>query len=201
MNIDFKDLEKIDIYRLLTHSVTPRPVAWALTQNSQNQINLAPYSYFNVICSDPATLMISVGKKRDGSKKDTWANIEATSNAVIHIANRQQMENLNQTASPLPHGESELDTIDSELVSQNHFSLPRIKQCPIAFNCKKQAIHLIGNGPQAVIYLEVVSAYLDEGLNMNEQWQFDAKALDPIARLGADDYSLLGDITTLARPQ
>ena len=200
MQIDFKTLAKVEAYRLLTHAVTPRPVAWVLTQNSDGLLNLAPYSYFNVICSDPALLMISVGKKRDGSRKDTWANIADHNHAVVHIANRNQLSILNQTAAPLAHNESELDSINTELVAQD-FALPRLAQCPVALNCIKHDIHLLGDGPQAVIYLEVVSAYLDDKLQINEHYQFSAQNLDPIARLGADDYSLLGDILTLARPQ
>lgn len=200
MHISFSDLEKIETYRLLTHAVTPRPIAWVLTENTNGTFNIAPYSYFNVICSDPALMMISAGHKRDGSKKDTWENLERTQNCVIHIANSALIDDVNESARPLPEGESEVNALSATLISDGNFSLPRIEQAPIAFECQLHQLHLIGNGPQAVIYLEAKKGYLAESLNISSDFTFDEKQLDALARLGGDNYSLLGDINTLKRP-
>ena len=201
MHIDFSKLEKIQAYRFLTHTVIPRPIAWVLTKGPSGQCNIAPFSYFNIVCSDPAIVMISAGHKRDGTKKDTWANLETSSEAVVHIADFNLLPDLNQTARPLAREQSELDEIDSEIIEQAEFPLPRIRTAPVAMNCKRHDIHLLGNGPQAVIYLEVISAYISDELAGDNPFMPNANALNPVARLGAEDYSLLGDIHMLKRPE
>jgi flavin reductase (DIM6/NTAB) family NADH-FMN oxidoreductase RutF len=200
MHIDFTELEKKQAYRFLCHTVIPRPVAWVLTQSPAGNYNIAPFSYFNIVCSDPAIVMISVGHKRDGNKKDTWTNLETGTDAVIHIADFNLLKDLNQTAKSLANDQSELDEITAEVIEQQSFPLPRIRTAAVALNCKRHDIHLLGNGPQAVIYLQVASAYISDELAADNPFMPDANRLNPIARLGAEDYSLLGDIHTLKRP-
>ena len=77
MEIDLDSLSANGVYHTLTRTVIPRPVAWVLSENAGGDYNLAPFSYFNAICSDPPLIMISVGKKPDGSSKDTRVNITA----------------------------------------------------------------------------------------------------------------------------
>lgn len=200
MHFDIASLEKPHIYRLLTHTVVPRPVAWVLTENEDGSLNIAPFSYFNVISSDPALVMISVGHKRDGEKKDTWRNIEQRQFCTIHIANSELMPLVNETARGLAAGVSELDQIEHELVAEESFALPRLKSAPVAMSCKVHDLHLVGPGPQAVIYLSVKHLYVKDAIMTEEPFTVDANALDPISRLGGEDYASLGAITTLKRP-
>ncbi len=199
MFYDLTTLEKISIYRLLTHTVVPRPIAWVLTESDPGRFNIAPFSYFNIVSSDPATLMFSVGHKRDGSKKDTWSNIEKYGKCVVHIANSPLINDVNESARTLPNDVSELDGMSVTLTQEAGFDLPRISQAPVAFDCDRMDIHLLGNGPQAVIYVQVKSAYIADELNMKDFTLAEA-TLDPLARLGGDRYSLLGDIESIERP-
>ena len=200
MHVDFTHLAKAEAYRLLTHTVIPRPIAWVLTENENHSYNLAPFSYFNMVSSDPGLLMISVGHKRDGSKKDTWANIERRRRCVVHIASGQHLSAVNETARSLPAEASELVAIDASLIDEPGFDLPRLSACAVAFDCQLYDLHLLGDGPQAVIYLQVKAAYLADELLVNDPTTPDAQALDPLARLGGDDYAQLGAITGLPRP-
>lgn len=200
MNITFDHLEKANIYRLLTHTVTPRPIAWVLTENENDTVNIAPFSYFNVVCSDPAILMFSVGHKRDGSKKDTWANIERTKRCVIHIADTPLIDAVNESARGLAYGESELKNLAVDLTQDEGFQLPRISQAPVAFDCVLHRLHLVGNGPQGVIYAEVKNAYVSDALNLEESGALNEKKLDALARLGGENYSTLGEIKAVKRP-
>ncbi|MDN3648096.1 flavin reductase family protein [Reinekea marina] len=200
MHFDLMSLEKQQVYRLLTHTIVPRPVAWILTENEDGSLNMAPFSYFNVIASDPALVMISVGQKRDGTKKDTWRNIEERQFCTIHIANTELMPQVNETARGLAEGDSELNQIEHELVAEESFTLPRLKSAPVAMSCKLHDIHLVGNGPQAVIYLSVKHIFVKDTLLTDAPFTVDAHKLDPISRLGGEDYASLGEITTLKRP-
>ncbi|MDX1472810.1 MAG: flavin reductase family protein [Reinekea sp.] len=201
MFLNLNALDKSLVYRLLTHTVVPRPIAWVLTENEQGNHNVAPFSYFNIVCSDPAILMFSVGHKRDGSKKDTWQNIERNGKCVVHIATGELMPDVNESARTLPAGDSELNGMSVSLVEDAEFSLPRIQQCPVAFDCEKHDIHLLGNGPQAVIYVRVNAAYLSDHLDLSDRFTLSEKTLNPLARLGEDRFSLLGDINAIPRPE
>src|SRR5690606_11369943 len=97
--------------------------AWVLSESDNGSFNLAPFSYFNAIASEPALVIFSVGHKRDGSKKDTWHNIEQRERFVIHLGVKSLAEQLNETARALPAGESELARIDSQLVDDAEFGL------------------------------------------------------------------------------
>ena len=200
MIVDMAALAKVDIYRLMTHTIIPRPIAWVLSENDAGNFNLAPFSYFNAIASEPALVMFSVGHKRDGSKKDTWYNIEQRERFVIHLGVQALAEQLNETARALPAGESELERIDAELVEDAEFGLPRLSACPVAFACRRYDIHMLGKGPQAVIYAEIERAFISEQVQGSDSQWPRADKLQPLARLGGEQYAHLGEIFSLARP-
>jgi len=122
MIIDFSNYSASQRYHLMTQTIIPRPIAWALTAsnlnslplNNNNEINLAPFSYFTAVSSEPAILMISVGKKPNGDAKDTLVNVLKNKKMVIHIASEQQAELVTQTAATLPYGQSELTLLETE---------------------------------------------------------------------------------------
>lgn len=200
MIVDTTSLPKADIYRLMTHAIIPRPIAWVLSENDTGSFNLAPFSYFNAIASEPALVMFSVGHKRDGSKKDTWHNIEQRENFVIHLGVRPLAEQLNETARALPAGESELERIDSQLMDDPEFGMPRLADCPVAFACQRYDIHLLGSGPQAVIYAEIKRAYISDQVVEQGSILPRADKLQPLARLGGEQYAPLGEIFSIPRP-
>jgi flavin reductase (DIM6/NTAB) family NADH-FMN oxidoreductase RutF len=200
VNLNLSQLSKADIYKLFTHAVVPRPIAWVLTENENGSYNVAPFSYFNVVCSEPAVMMFSAGKKRDGSKKDTWANIERNKRCVIHVVGEHLAEPLNESARSLAVGESELEHTGQSTVKEPGFVLPRIEAAPIAFDCRLYDIHELGDGPQAIIYCEAIAAYISDDILNNETRLADPERLRPLARLGGTAYARQGCVFTLDRP-
>ena len=104
MQLNFSDYSSSERYHLMTQTIVPRPIAWVLTEsdksnNQQSNYNLAPFSYFTAISSDPAILMISLTKKTDGGDKDTLINILKNKKMVIHIASDTQGELVTKTAT------------------------------------------------------------------------------------------------------
>ena len=108
MQIDFSNLAPIEAYRWLASTITPRPIAWVSTVSSQGVSNLAPFSFFQVISSDPATLLINVGLK-DGVLKDTARNARDTGELVVQLVSADQAEAMNASAASLAHGVSEFE--------------------------------------------------------------------------------------------
>ena len=109
MYIDFSQLSANQIYGTMVQTVVPRPIAWVLSENPQEAYNLAPFSYFNAVCSDPPLLMISIGKKPDGSFKDTRVNIEQRKDFVVHIAHENMLDALNESSATLSAEVSEIE--------------------------------------------------------------------------------------------
>lgn len=204
MLIDFAALSADQVYQQMIQTLIPRPIAWVLSENADGGYNLAPFSYFNAICSDPPLLMISIGKKPDGSPKDTRVNIEQRRHFVVHIPHRRQAEALTATAASLPAGESELRREGLATVPFEGFALPRLADCRVAYACRCYEIQEIGATPQALIIGEVTSLYLDETiLDEDEKGRRKVAAdkLDPLGRLGADEYLGFGEVLRVRRPK
>jgi len=190
------------LYFLLIQLVIPRPIAWVLSDNGNSTYNLAPFSFFNAITSNPPILMLSVGWKDEALRKDTWVNINKNKNFVVHIPSSDQVNDVSNTSSVLPHGVSEVDKFHISVEDVDGWPLPRIKGAKIAFLCEKYAIYEIGNDPQGLILGKINHIWMDEDIvsqNKN-RLVIDPAKVNPLARLGGNHYAHLGEIITVQRP-
>ncbi|KFI12388.1 flavin reductase family protein [Vibrio coralliilyticus] len=203
MNIDASTLAPTQIYHLMTQTVIPRPIAWVLTESGEADYNLAPFSYFTPVSSNPPLLMFSVGKKPTGEIKDTTRNVLETGRMVVHIANADLAEQVTQTSATLPHGESEVALAALELIDFEGFELPRIKDCPIAFGCKLFEVKEIGETPQSLIFGQIEDIYIAPEVIGDNQERLVVEALkvNPLSRLGGSQYANLDQTFTVARPK
>ncbi len=204
MELDFSTLSPSKRYHFMTQTVIPRPIAWVLSKNSDASLNLAPFSYFNAVCSDPPLLMISVGKKPTGDVKDTSQNLQKGNPCVVHIPSVEHAQDVTASAATLPYGKSELDEISEDLTTQSLFELPRISTCPIAFNCTVYDVIKIGNAPQTLIFMEIYNMFVSENVVTKDSKgrdKFDASKINPLARLGSSEYSSITDVLSLSRPE
>ena len=204
MIIDFAQHNTASRYHLMTQTVIPRPIAWALTQNANNTFNLAPFSYFNAVCSRPPLLMIAVDKKPSGENKDTTQNLNIGDPCVIHIPSASHAKEVTSTAATLDYGMSEVDKLGLQLVDQEGFCLPRLAQCKLAYMCQVYDTKAIGDGPQNLIFLEAKQLYAeDEIVSLDEKGRhiIDPLKVDPLARLGASQYSSIAGVMSLVRPK
>lgn len=204
MLIDFDGLDPIEAYHILTQTVIPRPVAWVLSENPEGDFNLAPFSFFTPITSNPPLLMISVGRKpAEGVAKDTRVNIEARKHFVVHIAHRALAPAVTESSRPLPHGESELDHLGLDLAPFEGSPLPRVKDCHVALACELYDIKEIGAAPQSLIFGRVTAAWVADSVaryDEKNRLSFDGAAIDPIGRLGGSEYVTFGEVFKIPRP-
>lgn len=121
MILEYKNIDNVNRYKLMSDTVIPRPIAWIVTEND-GLINAAPFSYFTPISSDPATLIVSIGHKEDGSQKDSLSNILKHKKATICFANIDNLEDLKKCAISLKNDESETDTfnIDTKRILEDY---------------------------------------------------------------------------------
>jgi len=188
MQIKLDELSVPMTYFTMTQTVMPRPIAWILSENEDAGFNLAPFSYFNAVCSDPPLVMVSIGRQDDGSEKDTLRNIKARSQFVIHIASSSQLAELNQSSATLPPGESEVLANQLQTTSVAGFHVPRLSDCKIAFMCERYQVQIIGNNQQSLLFGEIREIYLDDDcVEVNDKGRLKvlAERVQPLARLGA----------------
>ncbi len=203
MYINLQDMSPDQAYFTLIQTVIPRPIAWVLSENAVSGYNLAPFSYFNAVCSDPPLVLISVGKKPSGEFKDTRVNIELRRDFVVHIAHRELLDALNQSSATLPADVSELEQVGLRTVPFEASRLPRLMDCRIAFGCECHEIKEVGGTPQSLILGRVKGVYIDDAVTVKDakgRVKVDAERVDPLARLGASEYMTFGRIEHRTRP-
>jgi flavin reductase (DIM6/NTAB) family NADH-FMN oxidoreductase RutF len=198
MYMDMKAMERGGIYRAMIQTIIPRPIAWVLSENQTGNYNLAPFSYFNAVSSDPPLVMLSMGKKPTGGEKDTRRNIRERSHFIVHIPHREQAQQVTASAAVLGHGESEIEELGLALEPFEGSVLPRLADCRIAMACRRYQILDIGPVPQALVLGEVTHIYVDDRV-LGTDGRVQADRVDPLARLGGDDYATLGELITVPR--
>ncbi|MFC3120060.1 flavin reductase family protein [Agaribacter flavus] len=214
MIIDFTAYTSSERYHLMTQTLIPRPIAWALTASDLSGdkiLNLAPFSYFTAVSSEPALMMISVGKKPSGENKDTLSNVLENKKIVIHIASSAQAALVTQTAATLELGESEISMIRSQGTGKelstadfDGFDLPRLADCDIAYACELFEVKHIENASQVLIFVEIKQVYINADSTSRDDKQrlkIHADKIAPLARLGANEYTGITSPFTVQRPK
>lgn len=202
MILDFESLGPREIYAWMINTITPRPIAWVSTINAAGQTNLAPFSYFQAVCSNPPTLMFSGAVNRHGVSKDSVVNVGQVPEFVVNIVPFALAEQMNLTATPLPPGESEFEKFGIEPAASQKVRPPRVAAAPVAFECKLDRILNFGEGPASsnVVFGRVVSVYVSDAI-LGPDGQVDPAKLDSIGRMGGDNYVRTRELFTVARPR
>lgn len=190
INLDFDFLDEKTRSKILKGSVIPRPIAWITSLNSDGSINLAPFSFFNVI--SPSLLVVSFQKNMN-KEKDTFINLVREKEGVIHIVDESLMERMDKTSLPLEPNQSEFDLLDLNLNPSLKIKTPGIKQALIGLEVKlEKTIQLQDyenkHTDAHLMILRVVAARLDPSIYDKEKAYILADKLKPLARLGGSDY-------------
>ena len=195
------NLTERENYKFLIGSIIPRPVAVVSSMDEEGLINIAPFSYFNIVTSNPPIVSVSIQRHGDGQMKDTARNIIRNKQGVIHILDEGIVEDANKTAATLPSGQSELDLTTFQLADSVHVKVPGIQEARIRFEVELyRHIEIENEGrPSADLLLMQIKAYhIEEELYYNGR--IDPNGLAPISRLAGSNYSKLGEIFSIERP-
>ena len=185
-------------YNPLKACVVPRPIGWLTTMSAAGVVNLAPFSFFNLLSYDPPFVMFSAGThEADGGRKDSVANVEATGEFVYNMATWAQKDQMNQTAMIVEHGVDEMAAAGLDPLPCRLVRPPRVKGSPVHFECRlHQVITLPGNKPSAEHHLvigRVVAVHIDDAA-LTADGMIDLVRIRPIARLGYKDYTSVDSI-------
>ncbi|WNL43280.1 flavin reductase family protein [Halomonas sp. PAMB 3264] len=198
--IDDNELSAGKIYRLLSGTVCPRPIAWVATRDAEGRANLAPFSFFNVASIDPPVLAFSPLLDGEGKAKDTVNNLDAVGECVVHVGSEDLIEALNATSATLEAGEDEFEHAGLEKADMPGLSVPRIKAAPVAFGCTLFDIVRFGDSPLAgsLVLARIESIYVDE--HIWDGRHVDMETLKPTGRLAGNDYVRITDRFVIERP-
>ncbi|MCL6649139.1 MAG: flavin reductase family protein [Chloroflexi bacterium] len=187
-----------EAYRLFVSLVIPRPIGWVSTLGADGTRNLAPFSFFNAVGGPPPTVMVSIGRRR-GQEKDTLRNLRERGEGVVHLVDEHLVAAANLTSGEWEYHLDEfalagLATIPSTLVAP-----PRLRDAAAAMECRVTQIIPVDGTEYTLVLGRVLCFHLRDEL-LAADGLVDARALRPVARLGRDEYTTLGEIFALARP-
>ena len=136
MELDFGKLTEYQRYKLMSSLIVPRPIALVTTVNAAGVVNAAPFSLFNMLGEEPPIVMISINKHADGDIKDTAANILASGEFVVHLADEAIAEQMHACGARMPPEVSEVAMVGFTTAPSNAVAPPRIADAPVAFECR-----------------------------------------------------------------
>ena len=197
MEIDPSQLPPAERYKLLIGCIVPRPIAFVSTISLDGKPNLAPFSFFNGIGSDPMTLLFCPVNKADGSEKDTLRNAKPVAEGglgqfVVNVATEAYLEKVVAAAEPLPFGESEFELVGLTPGPSAVVRPPRVFESPVCFEC--ETLHVIRTNPGKagggnVVIGRVVHVHVQDGL-VDERLRTDPAKLAAVGRMGGIAYAL-----------
>ena len=181
MHFDMEKLGQSQRYKLLTALVIPRPIAWVSTLNVQGSVNLAPYSFFNVMGNQPPIVAFGPGFRPDGSNKDTPANITRTGEFVINMVDRDLAAAMHQSAAPLAPGISEAELLGLEMTPGHSIDTPGVLEAKVRLECvHQQTLKILDN---QVVFGIVRHLYVADGVVDPETLRLEPQAFIAVGRL------------------
>ncbi len=190
-----------DIYKLLVGSIVPRPIAFVSSVNTQGNRNLAPFSFFNGVCSNPPIICFSTVIRSDGKHKDTYRNIESTKEFVVNIVSEDFAMQMNISSADVPPEVDEFILSGLTPVPSDLVRAPRVQQSRISMECRLNRIISFGDHPGAgaTIFGEVLRFHIADELF--ENFRIDPDKLRAIGRMGGPTYTRTKDRFDLMRPK
>jgi flavin reductase (DIM6/NTAB) family NADH-FMN oxidoreductase RutF len=190
------------VYKLMIGSILPRPIGWISTVSPEGQPNLAPFSFFSPICSNPAHVLFCPSvRSTDGGYKDTLLNVRATGEFVANIVTETLAESMNISSTEFPAEINEFESAGLTATPSELVRPPRVGESPVSFECEVAEIIELGHEPGGgsvvigkVVYLHVSEEVLYDGDKI------DLNTLKPIGRLAGAAYCRVTDLFDMPRP-
>jgi len=198
---DPKEQSERENYKLLIGTVIPRPIAFITSKSKEGIVNAAPFSYFNIVATDPPMLSVAFQRK-NGKLKDSARNMMETGEFVIHIVDEDNVEEVNKTAATLPPEESEIDITKLELIRSDIVSVPAVKNAKARYECTlEKAIELGADGKitSDLIIGKIQRFHIDE--QIYEKGRINYDRLKAVSRLAGHDYAKVGETFAIERPK
>ena len=183
--------------------VVPRPIGWVSSQDKDGIVNLAPYSFFNAVASEPPVVLFSSnGAHSEGDYKDSVKNVQDTGEFVCNLATWETREAMNMTSAMVARSVNEFELSGLTPVPSRLVNPPRVKESPVHLECKYlRTVELPSDNPDLfnlVVFGHVIGIHIDESIITDGM--IDMDAFKPIARLGYFDYAVVDHVFSMRRP-
>lgn len=201
MQLNPNDLDPSIVYKLLTGLIIPRPIGWISTISEDGTNNLAPFSYFNMVSSDPPCVMFST-RKDNNTNKDTLNNVLANNQFVVNMVTKEVVEQMNQTAATVPADVDEFQLANLTPIAATIVKPMRVKESLVHLECEKIHHYFIkdsnGNETACVIIGQVKLLHIADDI-LEDNFKINLDKYTPIARLAGSNYGTIGDIFSIKR--
>jgi flavin reductase (DIM6/NTAB) family NADH-FMN oxidoreductase RutF len=190
ISINPKELSTNEFHSYLLGAVAPRPIAFASTVDASNHVNLSPFSFFNVFGSNPPILVFSPSNRvRDNSTKHTLDNVLAVPEVVINMVDFALVEQMSLASTEYAKEINEFEKAGLTEIPSMLVKPPRVKEAPVAFECKVLQVLPIGQGGGSanLVICEVVMAHIQKDI-LDDSHQIDPVKFDAVARMGGNWY-------------
>ena len=198
MRIDPKEFEGFN--RVLTGVVVPRPIAFVSSVSSDGVVNLAPFSFFNAMAYDPATIVLGISRSAGWKAKDTLTNIEATGEFVVCVVVDEIAEAMNSTAAEFPADVDEFEIAGLTAKQSELVRAPLVAESPVNMECRLNQVVEIGDGTNhAIVVGEIMLMHIrDDIINGH---RINHGLLKPVGRLAGNMYCNTHDVYEMVRPR
>lgn len=186
-----KDLAVPDFHAMLQGSIAPRPIAFVSTIDREGNVNLSPFSFFNLFSTNPPILVFSPSRRvRDNTTKHTLENVKEVPEVVIHVVHYGMVEQMSLASTEYAKGVNEFEKAGFTAVPSTEVKPPRVKEAKVAFECKVKEVKPLGEtgGAGNLVICEVLVAHVDEHV-LDEKGVIDPYKIDLVARMGGNWYS------------
>ncbi len=187
-----QDWKTHDFYHLMTALVIPRPIGWMSTVSASGVHNIAPYSYFNLMGSDP--FYVAFGST---GVKDTVTNLREVPEFVANIVSMHLLEQMNFTSGNFPREEDEYQWAGLTPVPSAKVRPPRVGEARAHLEC--EMVQIVSDRNTHIVLGRVVHAHVDA--SVWKAGRVDPTLLDPVCRLSGSGYASLGDLYSVERPE
>jgi flavin reductase (DIM6/NTAB) family NADH-FMN oxidoreductase RutF len=198
-HFDLTALPAAACYKLVTGVVVPRPIAWVSTLGEDGHVNLAPYSFFGLMGSDPPVVAFAPGDRADGVPKDTALNIGSGGEFTVNLVSAELAATMNATATDFPHGVGEAQTLNVPLADGVKVRVPRVAASPAALECREVQTVLIGR-TRIILGVVLGVSLRSDAVQDAERHHVDTNSLDLIGRMGGrGSYALTRETFVVER--
>ncbi len=200
MNFNPDDIGHSESYKLLTGSVIPRPIGWISSIDSKGNLNLAPFSYFNIVGDDPPHVMFST-VRTGGGNKDTLNNVMETKEFVVNMVTEDVVEKMNTTSQQVPPEINEFELAGLTTAPSLLVKPPRVLESKINFECRLVHHYELEDhtkGGAVMMVGRIVMFHIDDEI-ISDNFRINMNKYRPVARLAGSNYTTLGEIFSIKR--
>jgi flavin reductase (DIM6/NTAB) family NADH-FMN oxidoreductase RutF len=190
LTLNTADLNPVQLQNYLQYAIAPRPICFATTVDAAGQVNLSPFSFFNMFSTNPPICVFSPARRvRDNTTKHTLENILEVKECVINIVNYSMVQQMSLASTEYAKGINEFEKSGFTMLPSELVKPPRVAEAPVQFECVVTEVINLGNNPGAgnLILAEIKLIHINEDI-LDADGKIDQEKIDLVARLGGDWY-------------